>query len=341
MNPILKLIAATAPVCIAMAPAMAQTVTEFPATKLKKGETLTLPLDTALRRQSAEVRAAVGSNPAHGKANWSATILDSEDIPLCRATVSWGETGFDDAFSRRYLRLSVDTADASGRLLPASHYDRYENVDLHRGANSLAIDITGSRVAFAVGDDLLVHAGEAHMPRPGATISVTGDRTLRVDHAAVKSYPGRKSALTTAWTTDSLAAYFSSAQHLDPVEGVWTFLDRDNDPRWALPGGFYTLAIVRSGNNPEEFDILYLSGARTNSTMWNACMLKGRLTSTRFLDHYLMQWFDAAGNDAGPECSADIQNRAILQLNFPLHHSRIRFARSDNRQLQPTEKQSK
>ncbi|MDE5633739.1 MAG: hypothetical protein K2I51_03610, partial [Muribaculaceae bacterium] len=286
MNPLLKLIAATVPAYIALAPAMAQTVTEFPATKLKK-ETITLPLDTALRRQSAEVRAAVGSNPAHGKANWSATILDSDGIPLCRATVSWGETGFDDAFSRRYLRLSVDTADASGRLLPASHYDRYENVDLHRGANSLAIDITGSRVAFAVGNDLLVHAGEAHMPRPGATISVTGDRTLRVDHAAVKSYPRRKSALITSWTTDSLAAYFSSAQHLDPIEGVWTFLDRDNDPRWALPGGFYTLAIVRSGNNPEEFDILYLSGARTNSTMRKACMLKGRLTSTRFLDHYL------------------------------------------------------
>ena len=54
-----------------------------------------------------------------------------------------------------------------------------------------------------------------------------------------------------------------------------------------------------------------------------------------------MQWFDAAGNDAGPECSADIQNQAILQLNFPLHHSRIRFARSDNRLLQSAEKQSK
>ena len=35
MNPILKLIAATAPVCIAMAPAMAQTVTEFPAPMLR------------------------------------------------------------------------------------------------------------------------------------------------------------------------------------------------------------------------------------------------------------------------------------------------------------------
>lgn len=308
--------------------AAAQTVTEFPTEKIKKGERLEIPLDTTLRRQSTEVRAAVTSNPAHGKARWSATLRDSADAPICRATVSWGETGFDDAFSRRYLRLAVDTADATGTLRPASHFDRYDNVDLHRGANSLAIDLTDKRAVFSIGSDLLVHAGESPLRRTPAYIEITSDRTLRIEHAAIKSYSMRKGVLQTIWSADSLRNYLAKpGRH--PLEGYWKFLDRDNDPRWALPGGFYSLAIVRSATDPETFDILYLSGARTNASLWQPLMLKGRLTPTQFIDHYLLQWNDASLNDAGPECSADLQQPSILQLNFPLHRTKIRFSRCD------------
>lgn len=309
--------------------AAAQNVIEFPTGKIRKGERLEIPLDTMLRRQSAEVRAAVTSNPAHGNARWSATLRDGAGTTLCRATVSWGETGFDDAFSRRYLRLTVDTADATGSLHPASHYDRYENVDLHRGANSLAIDLTDTRAVFSIGSDLLVHAGEAPLRGTPASIEITSDRTLRIEHASLKSYPSGRNKLHTEWTADSLRHYLTAAGR-HPLEGYWKFLDRDNDPRWALPGGFYTLAIVRSATDPETFDILYLSGARTNASLWKPLMLKGRLTPTRFIDHYLLQWNDAALNDAGPECSADLQQSSILQLNFPLHRAKIRFSRCDD-----------
>lgn len=327
MNTLARIVTITV-LFAATAVVAAQNVMEIPAGKMKKGESLSIPLDTTLRRQSVEVRAAVTSNPAHGNAHWSATLCDADNLPICRATVSWGETGFDDAFSRRYLRLAIDTADATGKLHPTTHYDRYENVDLHRGPNSLVIDLSDSRSAFAIGSDLLVHACEISLRRIPAMIKVEANRTLRIEHASLKSYPHTRNRLDTSWTADSLRKYLATpGRH--PLEGYWKFLDRDNDPRWALPGGFYDLAVVRSADSPDTFDILYLSGARTNAPLWKPLMLKGRMKATKFIDHYLLQWNDASLNDAGPECSADLQQSAILQLNFPLHRTKIRFSRSD------------
>lgn len=112
----------------------------------------------------------------------------------------------------------------------------------------------------------------------------------------------------------------------DPVAGYWEYLDRDNDPDRARPGGRYTLAIIPSGT-AGRYDIIYASGARVNAGQWQCGMIKGHLTSTAFVDHYTLEWFDAMCQPVVSELHADLTRPAILALNFPLMRTTMRFAR--------------
>lgn len=123
----------------------------------------------------------------------------------------------------------------------------------------------------------------------------------------------------------------------DPVAGYWEYLDRDNDPDRARPGGRYTLAIIPSGT-AGRYDIIYASGARVNAGQWQCGMIKGHLTSTAFVDHYTLEWFDAmcqpvvselhgrpdqAGN-TGTELSADAYDHAVRPpQNGPITRSQV------------------
>lgn len=109
-----------------------------------------------------------------------------------------------------------------------------------------------------------------------------------------------------------------------PVSGFFSYLDRENDPRMAEPGGFYTLAIVPETDG--SFRIIYVSGAKVNSQRWKTGMTKGRLIPTEFTGHYDMQWIDSDGIPMTSELSASFLSAdGILELNFPLYNTRMRY----------------
>lgn len=123
---------------------------------------------------------------------------------------------------------------------------------------------------------------------------------------------------------EELAAYLR--QSADVHEGFWTYFDRDTDRLRMGVGGDYRLATVKaeSGNG---YEIIYLGGARTNAAGWEPLQIKGYLRDTGFIDHFDLEWIDAAGVMQKRETSADITDGASLTLYFPLQKSKIRYRR--------------
>ncbi len=292
-------------------------------TRIKKGDTCCIALDLSAGAISVEARGAVTSNPIRGKASWEMRFMDRNGKPTCRGVVSWGQTGFDDAYDSRYLRLTTDTADVSGKWHKVAEFDFFENVDLHKGANSLVADVQDGIAKFYVGSRLVSFGGEAPMKCRPSSVCICSDRDLKLEYVAVKEYADVAARLHTEWDEKKLHERFTVTT--DKIEGLWTFLDRDNDPLWARPGGFYTLALVSTPDG--GYDVLYVDGAKTNSSSWHPYMIKGHLKPTIFQNHYTLQWYDAEFNDAGPECSADLQGDGIMVFNFPLHHAWFRYSR--------------
>lgn len=106
----------------------------------------------------------------------------------------------------------------------------------------------------------------------------------------------------------------------DPCEGIWEFMDRENDPSKAVPGSAYVLATVSDGKG--GYEIVNMSDP--------GMFLKGRMKATRFASNYDLTWRDRSGRDVGPECYAvfEIQN-LTLRLYFPLLGASMRFRRID------------
>lgn len=117
---------------------------------------------------------------------------------------------------------------------------------------------------------------------------------------------------------EELREYLSVSRN--PYEGIWEFMDRENDPAKAVPGATYILATVADGRG--GYEIVNLTDA--------GMFLKGRMRPTKFAANFDLTWCDANGRDAGPECYAafEIQNLA-LRFNFPLLGASMRFRRMD------------
>lgn len=108
--------------------------------------------------------------------------------------------------------------------------------------------------------------------------------------------------------------------------GLWTYLDRDNNPAYTRLGGMYTLGLVPTQGG--RFDIVYVDGAQIAAVNWQPGMLKGRLTPTTFADHYNLLWYDSTGHPVADESSATFSLEGnVLTFNFPLLKTAIRFAK--------------
>lgn len=109
-----------------------------------------------------------------------------------------------------------------------------------------------------------------------------------------------------------------------PLAGVWCYLDRENDRRVSVPGGFYTIAVIPESDG--TFAITCLDGVQKLAEQWPADRVKGRLTPNGFVNHYNLMWLDAYGRSTGSENYADLNTEnGILTLTFPLLKAVLRF----------------
>lgn len=149
-----------------------------------------------------------------------------------------------------------------------------------------------------------------------------------VGYACKESLPEIENSIWFRELPDAERSRFASEEELrgylavskDPYEGIWEFMDRENDPAKAVPGATYILATAADGRGGYEIVNLTAPGM----------LLKGRMRPTKFAANFDLSWRDANGRDAGPECYAafEIQNLA-LRFNFPLLGASMRFRRMD------------
>ena len=111
----------------------------------------------------------------------------------------------------------------------------------------------------------------------------------------------------------------------DSIVGIYRYLDRENNPKLAVPGGKYTLAILpaRDGN----YDIIYIEGAKTYKKCWHTGMLKGTLIPTIFTGNYTGTWVDATLKPITDDVYVTLENSAILCFKFPVYKSQLRFSK--------------
>ena len=109
------------------------------------------------------------------------------------------------------------------------------------------------------------------------------------------------------------------------LSGIWSLFDHVHDDSYASVGGNYRLAVVPADDSG-DYDMLYLSGARTLSSVWKAGMRKGILSPTPFSGVYDVTWIDAEENVMAHDIQADFDPLSgSLSISFPYQNTTLRF----------------
>lgn len=238
------------------------------------------------------------------------------------------ENSIDDLYSPPRLLLTVGHTknDTTSDIIAPMEITR--SIDPNGGDNSLAVEITDKEIRILVGNRQLIQVATI----PSSPHNLAGSTAIIVrgcvDFSLVvtESSPDPRLDVASSWTPEAIDAYFRSNPSAESPEGIWSYLDRNNNPDYARPGGEYRLAIVRSTDQP-GFDIIYLSGATIGSDHWQPGMKKGHLSPTTFSGHYNLTWFDSTMQRIDSECSASLEaSSTILRFDFPLLKSSMRFS---------------
>ncbi|MBR6283824.1 MAG: hypothetical protein IKR25_05960 [Muribaculaceae bacterium] len=231
----------------------------------------------------------------------------------------------DELTDERSMTVVLEQHSPHGTTMLASSRVT-SGVDLYDGLNTFQLELRDGTLTAWVGREELQqlfavplaitadHVVAGPFAGPGARVEV--ERCVVAHEQAVQFEP------TTAWTVETLDAHFAESN--DPVEGYWRYQDRDLDDSCLRLGGRYTLAVVRQGNG---YELIYIDGAETHRSQWHTGMLKGRLSTTIFADHYDLLWVDATGDPITHDAYATVENGVLLTLKFPVFSSQIRLAK--------------
>ena len=293
-------------------------------------ELIAIP-DVKCTYKAVEIRASAKtprSTDKSGTISYGVIFAMEDSANYCCATLQAVNDGDDDGIrDGRYMLLTV-TRNTSRESIQFASKRLNSGIDLDCFDNTLAIEIncsTGSATIF-VGKTTI---------QPVLTINLTPDETQGAigfkassktnielvvgeyiaDPIALLGIPYTKTIIENKMGSDK-----------SPVLGYWQYLDRNTDADYMRPGGKYSLAIIPT-DNTERFDIVYLDGADVNGNKWEYGMIKGILETTPFKDHFNLIWFDAEMNPISDECSATLESKSILRLDFPLLKSSVRFSR--------------
>ena len=233
----------------------------------------------------------------------------------------------DDVNGGRRLHLVAFSIDRNGRK-EISHCDVEKDVNLTGGQNTMSVDISGANVCVSLGHGLIGPVMNFRL-KEGLGQDLTGylkaQGSVQPSVFVVERFSDPAIQLMTDYNVDDLLS--GKLLEDNRTEGLWRYLDRENDTDYARPGGLYKLATIKNAAQG-CIDIVYLDGAEVHNDKWHAGMLKGRLMPTVFLNHYDLQWYAADMTPVESEVFADIsEDGAILTLSFPELRSKLRFCR--------------
>lgn len=229
----------------------------------------------------------------------------------------------DEVMDSRSIEFRIERHTPSGDSLILKNRLR-NGFGLGRAANTLGIEIdlkNGETVVYGGDGEPVEIARITTLPPKYPTMGIQAEGEAEISLLVTEWMTDPSEKLKTSWTIETLREYLGRAK---APEGFYHYLDRLNDPRYCRMGGTYSLALVR--NLDGGFDIIYVGGAQTGAEKWETGMLKGRLEPTIFENHYDLIWFDAMMESLSAECSAEIEQNAILSLSFPLLKSSVRYS---------------
>lgn len=119
---------------------------------------------------------------------------------------------------------------------------------------------------------------------------------------------------------ESLSEYLQGRE--DPMEGYWTLFDRELEENLVKLGGNYLLACVKEG---EEYVMIYLEGAKTNSTNWNNGDIKAILRPSPFEGIFDVEWIDAMKLPLKSDIKAQLGEGNTLLIQLPYQSSKFRL----------------
>lgn len=253
-----------------------------------------------------------------GRGYYSAVILSCDN-----------STPWNDVTDERTMTVTLVECNGINRTVVASTTVK-KGVSLEDDLNNLCVDVDQNSVRVSIGKDELTPVLESQLQRPdgavmtgylvgpGARVAVErAVLTIENEHQVV--------ATTTSWTRETLDEYFASS--IDPIEGYWSYLDRDMEEEWLRMGGRYTLAVVRADDG---YDLIYIDGAQVKKSQWQPGMKKGHISRTQFTGNYDLTWIDATMEPIGGDSYATVENGVIMTFNFPEYKSQVRLAKALN-----------
>lgn len=294
----------------------------------------TLPADSTynvsiasnIEKATISARIAMSKNDErHGmsKHYWTLFWNKESDSKYNYVTFQCGNTNYGDYIDQRFARITVGRH-INGNDSIIFTKDLQGGLNRSTGFNSVLLEYCNDReLNIFVGHKEYQLLCSCSAPLISCSdCGITGNVNLNIQSFVTKNFIDKSIELTSSWTLQTLKEYF--AKTTDVYEGFWTYLDRDNDVKKAKCGGRYTFALVKNANG---YDIIYISGAETNSTKWKCGIIKGQLRNTIFNNHYDLFWHDAMFETISTDAHADIIDNVILSLQFPLYDTTIRFSK--------------
>lgn len=222
------------------------------------------------------------------------------------------------------MELTLSSADGEKRVMcPLPGVTRSdEEIPL-----IVELDFTAKTVSAAVGsgDKPALTVAMPHKFTPVAGASVTDATAISLLVAEI--LPDESKEIARLYESEDELRAAALSYPVSGVAGLWQYFDRDTDDRYLRTGGNYTLAIIPSATG-EEFNIVYVSGAKVNSLKWQPGMVKGKLIGNGFINSWNLEAVDASFHEIEGENHASMtQDGAILTLTFPELKSTLRFRR--------------
>lgn len=226
-------------------------------------------------------------------------------------------------------KLKVVISDLSGKIL-ATRYLSAKDVSLLTAPNSVTLVRCENKITLKIGekyekevwtdrvDDFNI-ADIGFIVCPGGCIDVK--------RASLSITPDNSQSLLSNIDIDNLSTYFSLSS--DSLEGYWQYIDRSMDENLLRLGGDYTLALIQSVTNENEYLLIYLGGAKINHNRWLPGMIKARMVKTKFNGVYSVVWYDAQMLPLSHEITAQISDD-FIRIDFPYQNSFIRLHRIAN-----------
>lgn len=274
--------------------------------------------------KAMEIRASMGRTSSSG---YGIAWGRGDSLYYTATVTAVADDGYESSIEPGYLMFHLARHDGGSEEIIETR-KLTGGFDIYRAENSLALELdcnTGIAEIYG-GGSLLEKITEIESPRECAqgSMGIVALGKPEIELVVSEAYTRAAGAEVLPVTADEIMER-SRRQDAAKVEGVWEYLDRDNDSSLCRLGGNYRLGVTTDAGG--ALVIVYLEGAKVNASDWKPGMIKGRLVPTPFQNHYDLLWIDATMQPINEECSATLEPAGTLRLDFPLLKTTFRLSR--------------